>query len=176
MSNQTLARPYARAAFDSAKANTQVLVWASTLQSLAQVVKVAEVEAVIKNPTLPKETVVDLLMHLVQINDPQIKNFLALLAQYHRLSLLPEINAQFIMLQHSDEEILDAQVVSPQALSLENLQKIKTQLEKRFGRQVKLTAQLDPALIGGVVVRVGDQVIDGSLKTKIADLAEHLLT
>lgn len=175
-SSLTLARPYAKAAYLAAKDAQEVATWATALAQLAQWVKVKEVETIIKNPLIDKETLVTFLMQCAKIDTPHIKNFLTLLAEYNRLSLLTDVYVIFTALQNDDEKILDAEFIAPFPVSDSNLEKIKSRLEQRFKRNVRLTAHIDPTLIGGGIVRIKDQVIDGSLKSKLNDLSKHLLT
>ncbi|MFA6036556.1 MAG: F0F1 ATP synthase subunit delta [Legionellales bacterium] len=175
-STLTLARPYAKAAYLAAKDTQEVALWSAALEQLAQWVNVKEIETIIKNPLIDKETVVTFLMQCAKINNPQIKNFLTLLAEYTRLPLLKDIFVIFTALHHDDEKIMNAQFIAPFPVSDANAEKIKTRLEQRFKRKIKLTTHVDPTLIGGGVVKIGDQVIDGSLKSKLNDLSKYLLT
>jgi F-type H+-transporting ATPase subunit delta len=172
----TLARPYAKAAYLAAKDAQAVAVWSSALEQLAQWIKVKDVQEIIENPLIDKEAVISFLMQSAKIDNPQIQNFLSLLAQYHRLELLCDIYVLFVALHHNDEKVLDAQFIAPFAVSDANLNKIKTRLEQRFNKTIQLTTHVDPTLIGGGIVKIGDQVIDGSLKSKLNDLSKHLLT
>jgi F-type H+-transporting ATPase subunit delta len=175
-STLTLARPYAKAAYLAAKDAQEVDVWSNALAQLAQWVKDREVQTIIKNPLIDKETLVTFLMQCAKIDTPAIKNFLTLLAEYTRLSLLTDIYVIFTALHQEDEKIMVAEFIAPFPVSESNLEKIKSRLEQRFKRKVQLTAHIDPTLIGGGIVRIGDQVIDGSLKSKLNELSKHLLT
>lgn len=175
-STMTLARPYAKAAYLAAKDAQAVAVWSVALEQLAQWVKVKDVQEIIKNPLIEKDAIVTFLMQTAKIDNHEIQNFLSLLAQYHRLDLLSDIYVLFIALHHDDEKILDAEFIAPFAVSETNLNKIKTRLEQRFNKTIQLTTHVDPTLIGGGIVKIGDQVIDGSLKSKLNDLSKYLLT
>lgn len=175
-STMTLARPYAKAAYLAAKDAQEVTLWSTTLEQLAQWVNEKEVALIIKNPLIDKETIVTFLMQCAKTDNPQIKNFLTLLAEYARLPLLDDVYVLFTALYHDDEKIMNAQFIAPFPVSEANVEKIKTRLEQRFKRKIKLTTHVDPTLIGGGVVKIGDQVIDGSLKSKLNDLSKHLLT
>ncbi len=109
----TLARPYAKAAYLAAKDMQEVPVWSLALVQLALWVKVAEIQTIIKNPLIEKEAVIEFLMQTAKINNPQVKNFLSLLAQYNRLALLTDIYVLFIAHRHDDEKILDAEFFAP---------------------------------------------------------------
>lgn len=175
-STLTLARPYAKAAYLAAKDAQKVAMWSSVLEQLAQWVKVKEVQTIIKNPLIDKDTLVTFLMQCVKSDNTEIKNFLMLLAEYNRLPLLTDVYVIFTALHHEDEKILNAELIAPLPVSDSNLDKIKSRLEQRFKRTIQLTTRIDPTLIGGAIIRMGDQVIDGSLKSKLNDLSKHLLT
>jgi F-type H+-transporting ATPase subunit delta len=175
-STMTLARPYAKAAYLAAKDAQAVAAWSAALEQLAQWVNVKEVSLIIKNPLIEKETLVTFLMQCAKVDNPQIKNFLTLLAEYSRLPLLCDVYVLFTALRNTDEKILDAQFIAPFPVSEANLEKIKTRLEHRFKRTIKLSAHVDASLIGGGIVKIGDEVIDGSLKSKLNNLSKHLLT
>ena len=175
MSSLTLARPYAKGAYAQAKQCAEVVVWSNALAQLAQYICVPEIWEIVKDPMVKKEASVSLLMQAANLNHAEIENFLALLAQYHRLALLPQIATLFTALQHEDEKIIDAELSTPFAISAEAIATIQKSLEKRFQAKVQLSTHVDPTLIGGAKVRIGDQVIDGTIKSKINDLTRHLL-
>ncbi len=174
-SSITLARPYAKGAYMEAKSSHDVATWSHALAQLAQWVRVPDLWEIVKDPMVKKEARVSLLMQAANLNNPAIENFLSLLAHYQRLALLPEIDALFTALKHEDEKIIDAELSTPFTVSAEALATIQKSLEKRFQAKVHLTTLLDPTLIGGAKVRIGDQVIDGTLKSKINDLTRYLL-
>jgi F-type H+-transporting ATPase subunit delta len=172
----TLARPYAKAAYNAAKDAQKIAQWSAALEQLAQWVEVKEIQTVLKNPLINKETLVTFLMQCAKIEDSEVKNLLTLLAEFNRLALLTDIYVIFTALHHDDEKILDAEFITPLPVSESSLEKIKTRLEQRFKRTVRITTHIDETLIGGGIIRVGDQVIDGSLKSKLNELSKHLLT
>lgn len=176
LNNHTLARPYARGAYNEAKSTNAIATWKNALEQLAQLIRVEAISELVKNPMIQNQQVVDLLMDAASIKQAEIKNFLSLLADYHRLFVLPEINALFIALCHEDEKVLDAEFITPIVASDDTLKLLAQRLEQRFNRKINLTQRIDITLIGGGILRMGDQVIDGSLKNKLNNLSKHLLT
>ncbi len=101
-------------------------------------------------------------------------NFVRLLVENRRLDLLPEIRAQYDALQAEAEARVTAVVVSAFPLEAAQLKALEQGLKRRLGREVSLSAQVDPQLLGGAVIRAGDLVIDGSVRGRLADLAAHI--
>jgi F-type H+-transporting ATPase subunit delta len=106
--------------------------------------------------------------------DAQARNFISVVAENGRLDLLPEIAAQFELYKAEQEKSVDVEVTSAFALSTEQQDKLAKVLNARLSREVRLHVTEDATLIGGVVIRAGDLVIDGSVRGKIAKLAEAL--
>ena len=106
--------------------------------------------------------------------DKDAANFIRLLSENHRLVLLPEIAALYESLRAQAENRVEAEVVSASAVSAAQLKDIAVALKKRLGRDIDLSTRIDPALIGGIVIRAGDLVIDGSVQGKLRALANHL--
>lgn len=174
----TTARPYARAAFASATVAAQVAQWSAFLGRAAAAVQDAQVQPLIGNPRVPLAQLVDFLQQIAGGGKPvdsqqtgtQQRNFLQLLADNRRLKLLPEIAAQFEVLRAQSERIADVEVISARELSAEQTTSLQAALERRLRLAVRLHAQVDPALVGGAIVRYGDFVVDGSLRGRIERL------
>jgi F-type H+-transporting ATPase subunit delta len=177
----TTARPYARAAFASASA--QVGDWSTFLGRAAAAVHDPQVQPLIGNPRVPLPELVDFLQQIASGGKPpanqspatqpvatQQRNFLHLLADNRRLRLLPEIARQFEVLRAQAERIADVDVISAQQLTGEQATSLQAVLERRLGLAVRLHPQVDPALVGGAIVRYGDFVVDGSLRGRIERL------
>jgi F-type H+-transporting ATPase subunit delta len=103
-----------------------------------------------------------------------MQNFVRVLAENHRLLLLPEIAAHYEVLRSDIDNIVDVEVVSAVELNAAQADKLKQALSKRLKRQVRMQTSVDPTLVGGAVVRAGDLVIDGSLKGRLERLATEL--
>jgi len=172
----TTARPYARAAFASAGAASQLVEWGTFLGRAAALVQDPQVVPLIGNPRVPPPALVDFLLELAtagRASAPQAtqqRNFLQLLADNRRLRLLPEIAAQFEMLRAEAERVADVDVVSAQELTGEQSKKLQAVLERRLGLAVRLHPQVDKSLVGGAIVRYRDFVVDGSLRGRIERL------
>jgi F-type H+-transporting ATPase subunit delta len=176
----TIARPYARAAFESASAVHALGPWSEWLSRAAAIVSDERVKHLIGNPHVPAmelmQVIYDLSAGAASPKDApsdssrsrvELRNFLQLLAQNRRLPLLPEIALQFEALRADAENIATVEVRSARELTHEQAQRLRSALERRLGRTVKLSAQIDPTLLGGAVVQYEDFVVDGSLRRSL---------
>ena len=168
----TLARPYARAAFAIARDANALPAWSDALAFAARVAADPSVAALLGNPGLTQADATTLLAP--DGADALFGNFLGLLFENRRLSLLPEITGQFDELRFEAERVVKAKVTSAVALPASELDTIKAALAKRFGREVEVEASVDESLIGGAVIDAGDVVIDGSIKGKLGRLETAL--
>lgn len=168
----TLARPYARAAFAAATDEQQVPAWSQALGFSARVASDPQVAALLRNPQLSREQAVMLLSP--EGASQAYVRFLGVLADAHRLTLLPEIAALFEQLRAEAEQVVLATVTSATELPDDELEVIRTALARRFGRKVQVSTAVDASLLGGAVINAGDVVIDGSLKGKLARLQAAL--
>lgn len=172
----TLARPYAKAAFDHASEHSALASWAQTLEGLSAYVVNPELAAYLKRPALTPVQQVDALVTVSGGTvDAGTRNFLSLLAENGRLSLLPEITAEFNRLKAQSTQQVDVAIESAYALSESQQLLLTSRLEKRFGKQINATVHVRPELISGVVIRAGDQVIDDSALGKLAKMKLSLL-
>jgi F-type H+-transporting ATPase subunit delta len=178
----TIARPYARAAFDYATAaadrNGAYARWSRLLGLAGAVAGDAAVAPLLGNPKVPGGELVELIAGVaakqgLEVDAPG-RNFLAILAQNHRLALLPEIAAQFEQLRADVENTVDVEVVSALPIGDAQRKALSEALAKRFGRAVRLRETIDETLVGGALVRAGDLVIDGSLKGRLERLATQM--
>lgn len=168
----TVARPYARAAFEYAQAHKAVVAWSENLGLLAAVVKDHTVEELLDNPRLTREQRAELLIRICGDKlDQAGKNLVKLLAENGRLKALPEIAEQYEVYRTELEGTVEATLLSAQTVSAEQLAKVAKALEARFGKKVKLQSEVDESLIGGAIIRAGDMVIDGSLKSRLEKLS-----
>ena len=170
MSNAlTMARPYARAAFALARQNGRLSGWSSLLAASARIAADERVGALLGNPALDANGMVELVMPPGEV-DPTFRDFLAALAENRRLPLLTEIAGLFEALRAEEEQVVRAKVTSATALDAAELDKIKAALARRFGRNVDVETAIDESLIGGAIIDAGDLVIDGSVRAKLARL------
>lgn len=168
----TLARPYARAAFASARDSGMLSAWSESLEFAARVAADPQVASLLGDPRLDPADAVSLLSPEGAHAD--FSRFLSLLADNHRLSLLPEIAGLYAELRAEAERVVKATVTSAVLLPDAELEAIKAALGKRFGRNVEVDTAVDASLIGGAVIVAGDVVIDGSLRGKLDRLQSAL--
>jgi len=171
----TTARPYAQAAFDEALKQADLKGWAEVLLSLAEAVSYPEVRAIVTSPRVAKTQVESLMEGLLgsQANLQQ-RNFVRVLVANQRLLLLPEIAALYEALRAEAEKTVNVVVDSAFELSTAQQEKIVSSLKARMGREIKLVCKVNKELLGGVVIRAGDKVIDGSARTRLGEMANAL--
>jgi F-type H+-transporting ATPase subunit delta len=171
----TIARPYARAAFEEARQNGGLAPWSEALQAAALVVKDPRVETLLDNPRVTPGELANLVDEIAAVRlGEHGANFVRTLADNHRLGYLPEIAELFDELKDDAEGVADVTVTSAAALDEAQRGKISAALERRLRRKVRLHCQTDPSLIGGAVLRAGDLVIDGSLRARLERIAYEL--
>ncbi|MEX0623992.1 F0F1 ATP synthase subunit delta [Saccharospirillum sp.] len=171
----TLARPYAKAAFNAALDSKQLDAWSTQLSTLAAISQHETVDRLIANPELSAADKVRTLQQLAgdALNEGG-SNLVSVLAENRRLALLTEISEQFEVLKAEQEKTADVLVTSAFSLSDSQQKTLADKLTAKFSRQVQLTVEIDESLLGGVVIRSGDTVIDGSVRGKLAKLAEAM--
>ena len=169
----TLARPYAEAVFRLAREKNALSEWADRLAALATIASDPRMRAVIADPNTSAARAAELIASVMDVGDAG-KNLLAVLAGNDRLMLLPEIASQYEVLKAEAEGKLEATIVSAQGMSEAQKAELLAALKARFGRDVEATVEIDESLIGGAVITVGDQVIDGSVKGRLQKMAAAL--
>lgn len=169
----TAARPYAKAAFEVAKAESKAAEWSDALQMIEAVVSNESFAAVIDSPKLGASEKGDILVDICadKLSNTQ-QNFIKALAEHGRLVLMPEIVVLFEALKAEAESTIEATATSAYPLSDAQVKSMTDALKKKLGCDVKLTTAVDAALIGGVIIRAGDLVIDGSTQAKIGSLTQ----
>lgn len=171
----TTARPYAQAAFDEAQKLSDLKGWSEVLQSLAEAVLNSELRSVISSPRVAKTKLADLLGEVLGGKlKPQQLNLIKVLAENQRLLVAPEISALFETLKAEAEKTVNVVVESAFELSADQQEKIAVSLKKRMAREVKLVCSVNKELLGGVVIRAGDKVIDGSARTRLGEMTNAL--
>ena len=171
----TIARPYAKAAFEYARDAKAFAEWSRGLKSAADIVADPRVAALTKDPQWSQADLVGIITDVAGDKlDAAMQNFVRVLAENHRLLLLPEITARYELLRSEIENTLDVEVISAVALSSAQTEKLSQALNMRLKRKVRMQNSVDATLLGGAVVRAGDLVIDGSLKGRLQRLATEL--
>ena len=172
--NITLARPYAEAAFQLARANSALGPWQQALDRMAAVAADAQMVECITNPRLQTSQVSQLFLDVAGSVSAEQQNFVRLLVDNERLQVLPEIRDLYVELKNGQEGVKEADIASAFPLDDATLKNLVAELEARFQCRIQATVSLDPELIGGVRIAVGDQVIDASVRGKLAAMATAL--
>ncbi len=171
----TLARPYARAAFDTAKERKKLEGWSTMLRALATVVSLPAVKALVDNASL---TASDKVARLADLCKEDVadggQSFLEVLAENGRLALLPAIFEQFETLRLAESHTEDVLISSAFPLNDEQVSLLQDKLAKRLGQSVTVSTEVDSSLKAGVIIRYGDTVIDGSARGRLHKLAEAM--
>lgn len=167
----TLARPYAIAAFKQAQEESKLDEWSSMLQFLSMVIRNPTVLGIVSHPRIETERLTRLLFDIGEGELSETgQNFLRVLMEHRRLALLPEVAALFEQQRAEFEQRRDVEVITAYQLQTKYQQAIKDAMAKRLGQEVELSMQIDRSLIGGVIIRAGDMVIDASLRGRISRL------
>lgn len=171
----TVARPYAEAAFKLADAGHALAKWSEMLGALALVAQDERVQRAVADPNLSDAQVAGLFISILSGRlTGEAENFLRVLAENKRIELLPEIRAQFEALKNEREGVVEAEVQSAFELSEAQIADLVQRLERKTGRKVKARVHVDPELIAGVRVVLGDKVIDGSARAQLGALEAAL--
>jgi F-type H+-transporting ATPase subunit delta len=171
----TIARPYAEAVFQVADAAGELSKWSAALARMADIAANPDMREAMGNPRLSADQIYGLYASLAgEAMFAQSQNLVRVLIENRRLSLVPEIRDSFEELKSEREGTVEAKVTSAFPLEGEALAKLVADLEQRFKRRIQPRVNVDPELIGGVCVQVGDEVIDGSVRGKLATMAVAL--
>ena len=181
----TLARPYAEAVFRMAQGENDLAGWSSRITLLAMIVSDAQVRRLNADPAMAADHVASLVIDVAGAYDSarasvrsgsesfraslgeRGANFVKVLAENDRLSVLPEISAQFETLKANAEGTIEATISSAQELTQAQIDDLVAGLKAKFNRAVTVQVAVDPELIGGAVIAIGDKVIDGSVKGRL---------
>lgn len=171
----TLARPYAKAAFEVAMGAGALDNWSKMLSLSAAVASNEIVSSLLKSPALSSEQIADSFLQVCGDElDEKGKNFIRLLAENKRLVLLLQISQLYEVLKANQEKSVDVEITTAFEISSEISSKLAQSLKARLKREIKLATRVDQSLIGGVVIRAGDTVIDSSVRGKLSKLAESM--
>lgn len=170
----TVARPYATAAFEYALENGVVGKWQEMLFFASEVVKNETMSTLLKG-ALAAEKLASLFINICEDQlDEKGKNFIKVLSENGRLDALPEILTLFNEFKSEYDKEIDVDVLSATDLSAAQQEELGVSLEKRLARKVKLHCNVDPSLVAGLIIKAGDTVIDGTVKSKLSRLADAL--
>jgi len=171
----TIARPYAVAAYKLGREQKALGKWSEMLGFAAAVANDAQIKAYIQDPKVVSS---DLQATFLKVCGDQLnengQNLVKVLVEYGRLSILPEISSAFEALKAQDEGTLDAEIIAAAKPSAAEVKDLVKRLEAKFGKKIEASVSVDPELIGGIKIIVGDTVIDASVKGQLQNLAYTL--
>jgi len=171
----TAARPYANAVYDIAHQGGTLESWGDALANLAAVITDAQMNRLLDDPELGKKQKGELVNQVLgdKLTDKQ-QNLVKLMAKNGRLKLMPDVLEQFEATRAKAENKLEAQVVSAFELSAQQTDELVNTLKNKLGCDITLTTTINESLIGGVIIKAGDTIIDASMKSQLDSLALSL--
>ncbi|KJY82532.1 ATP F0F1 synthase subunit delta [Vibrio galatheae] len=170
----TIARPYAKAAFDFAVEKDQLAQWGEMLSFAAEVAKNEQVKELLTGSVSADKLAEIFVAVCGDQVDAHGQNLLKVMAENGRLTALPDVCEQYFALKQEHEKEIDVEVTSASELSEEQKANISSKLEQRLERKVKLNCSVDETLLGGVIIRAGDLVIDNSARGRLNRLSDAL--
>ncbi len=171
----TVARPYAEAIFELADKANNLAGWSATLESLARAAENADVKALIGNPKVSLQQLIDVMAAAVQGGlSGEPKSFVQAIIANGRVAVLPAVFTLYEALKNERESKVDAHITSAFPIADADLRQMVAELERRFKRKVQPVVTVDRELIGGARVVVGDEVIDGSVRGKLSAMSNAL--
>ena len=171
----TVARPYAEAVFKLAVSKNALTEWSGMLQDAAEISQEDQVKELVGNPVVSTKQLGELLLEIGKNRfNQEGRNFLMMLAENSRVSILPQISQLFEQLKAQHEGVLEANIVSAFQMNDRQIKKLIADLEHKFKRKIVARVQVDPELIGGVKVEIGDEIFDASIRGKLEAMANAL--
>ena len=177
---RTIARPYASAVFDIARNKETLSEWSMFLKKSSELLDQEEIRSLIKTPGLNKKTVAEIFFELsVEENETTenkalFSNFLNVLSENKRLNIITMVSNQFEQKKQKAEQAAEVLLTSAVALPKEDIEKIKQALGEKLGKKIELNSSVDETLIGGAVVKIGDHMIDGCVRTQLIKMTRFL--
>ncbi|TDR30986.1 F0F1 ATP synthase subunit delta [Hydromonas duriensis] len=170
----TIARPYAQAAFDVAKAESALSAWNDFLSAAATAASQDEIRQLAKNPSVTSFQLIDIFEKVVAPSTASMRNFLGAVVSANRVDAFPAIAHAFSAHKHAFEGSADAYIVSAFPLEASQAKELVSALEKKLSKKLNPTLSVDASLIGGFCVTVGDEVLDMSVRAKLARMQSAL--
>lgn len=174
-SAMTLARPYARAAFELARKDATLADWSGKLGFAAQVANDPQLVGLLGSPRVGQAELESLFLPDAVAADSPFANFIHVLADNGRLAVLVEVAAIFELLKAEAEKITRVRVRTAAPIDDAETAKLSAALKRRFGGEIEIERSVDPAVIGGAIINAGDIVIDGSVRGRLARLEQALI-
>jgi F-type H+-transporting ATPase subunit delta len=171
----TVARPYAEAVFRLGRESSKLADWSGWLGRLSLIANESAMQDCFGNPKLSSRQVTDLVVGVLGVEAPQaLSRFIEVLAENGRLALLPEIQSLFEELKSVEEGVKEAHIVSAFPMDDAQVKQVMPVLEQHFSSKLKPRVTVDPSLIGGIKVEVGDEVFDASVRGQLDAMAVAL--
>lgn len=175
LENATVARPYATAVFEQARETGQVAEWSDLLALLSLLVSDPDLRGLIFNPRVTRQQLQELIFEIGgDVFSDAGRNLVKTLVQAERLQYAPYIKDLYERKRADAEGKVEVEVVTAYELDRRQQDDLAAAMAKRLGKQVQLTTSIDAFLIGGVVIRAGDSIIDASLRGRLAELRNEL--
>ncbi|MFK8032036.1 MAG: F0F1 ATP synthase subunit delta [Gammaproteobacteria bacterium] len=167
----TIARPYAKAVFELANSSGQLDNWSSMLNTLANVAADADMQSFIASPKVTDAQVAEVVAGVAgsAMNDAG-SNLVKLLAENGRVNALPDIAAQFELLKIDAENSVDVEVTTVEPMSDEHKATLSQSLQRKLGRDVRMSYSIDASLLGGALIKAGDLIIDGTVRGRLEQM------
>lgn len=178
---RTIARPYAAAAFDIANNTETLSEWSVFLKKSSELLDQEDIKTIIKTPGLNKSTISEVFFELCTAETDSDKskqlfsNFLNVLSENKRLNTLKMVSNQFEQKKQQAEQTSEVFLTSAAKLPEDDVEQIKQALNKKLGKNIKLNSSVDETLIGGAVVKIGDHMIDGSVRSQLKKMTRFLI-
>ena len=179
----TIARPYAEAAFKLAKTSNKLSDWSNMLKIAAFVANDERIRSLLGNPSVPAKRLGELLLEICEFLNHAICGkklnkdnctFILLLTEGKRVAVLPEVSELFEQLKTQEDGVLEAKITSAFAITKQQLNDLVTGLESKFKCKIEAKVDVNPKLIGGVKVEIGDEVLDASVRGKLEAMSVAL--
>jgi len=168
------ARRYAEAAFDVARNSGSLDDWEEQLAAIAAILADPALNRAFTSPVVPRERKEEMILGAFPEMEAQVRNFLVLLVRQDRLNLLPDILTTFRALLNEQRGIQVVEVITAEPLEPAERDQVAARLAQHLGHQVVVETRVDPNIIGGLVARVGDKVLDGSVRGRLDRLRAAL--
>ena len=168
----TVARPYAEAVYKLAIAKNALSEWSAMLRDAADIAENENIKALLGNPVVSAKQLGELLLEIGRNRfNEDGRKFLNMLAENNRVSILPQISDLFEQLKAQHEGVIEATIISAFDMSSSQLRNLVSALGRKFERRIEAKVQVDPELIGGVKVEIGDEIFDASIRGKLEAMA-----
>lgn len=172
--NLTIARPYAQAVFEIARDDKSFESWSLALEAMACAVKDEQFSVLLKKASSSQQASQMLVELLSDLLDEKIKNFVFVLGENDRFEVLPEIYQEFKRLQDDYLKVKEVELITARPLDAKDEKALAKKLEEKYQSTIRISKTIDPSILGGMIIKVGDEVIDASVKSSLSSLSSTL--